>query len=27
VTSIQFQAKGGATFDIWIDDIRLIPRS
>jgi hypothetical protein len=27
VTSIQFQAKGGMTFDIWIDDIRLIPRS
>ena len=26
VTSIQFQAKGSATFDIWIDDIRLIPK-
>jgi len=27
VTSIQYQAKGGATYDIYIDDIRLIPKS
>jgi len=26
VTSIQFQAGGGATYDVWIDDIRLIAR-
>ena len=26
VTSIQFQAQGNVTYDIWIDDIQLIPR-
>jgi len=27
VTSIQFQAAASVTFDVWIDDIRLVPKT
>jgi hypothetical protein len=26
VIGIVFQAKGSSTFDIWIDDVTLVPR-